>query len=756
MLEFFLNPWMLAGLAGIALPIIAHLLVRRRYNVVEWGAMQFLQPGVRTRRKLRLQDLLLLLVRIALISLVAIALARPWIPSGLFSGYHSAGSRDVVLVIDSSNSMARPDGISTLHQTALRRATEYLSTLSANDTVMVIDARDLPVLIIDSPTSDRNAAEVHINEIDPPGGFGDLHQACERAVSLLSQASQARRDIVIFTDGQRAGWDPDDTNLWSQFSNQLELTAVRPQIWAVDCSNPHASARNIISVGRIVAEPENSVPDVPVRLRTTVTNHSDQPVTVPLSFEVQGQGLAEHDSTVTIKAKAQTTVEITHQFASQDTRLIRLVAELNADDLQIDNSSHCVIVTRPPIKILLVESSNSLDHTQHHSFFVELAMTPPPGVSTWLQPRVVPAAELQSADIDSADVVILPDVDSLPANAAEWLEQAVRSGTGLLISAGSHTTPEFFRQSYADSGLLPGTHLLNQKSVDPDAAVPIRVLPSSLRADWLHRFQDRPDTSFLQTVFNRWWDVETHSQDDEPPIHTLIRLTNRAPILFFHQHHKGRVLLFATAFDNQWNNLPGRPDFVSFLYEAIFQLSPQRTRRNVMPGEPFVAPLRSTEPSDLMARLPSGRMDTVRLRAANKPTSGLAGAETGMQESQRVLRYEKTYFPGYYEISNRDDDSRIDAFAVEYNRSEDSTDQLTEKDRQFLEQDNRIRFRDSLRGLTQQMYGNESTTEIWAMLLMLFAGLLIVEAWMTQRLVRQRHGQSGNSVMSPVTTPSTN
>ncbi len=148
MLQFFLNPWMLTGLAGAALPVIVHLLVRRRYRVVDWGAMQFLSPGLKTRRRLQLQDVMLLLLRIVLVVLLALALARPWIGGGFFTGYQSSGSRDVVLIIDGSASMARPDGITTLHQSAIRRADAFLDSLSPDDTVMLIDARDVPNVLV--------------------------------------------------------------------------------------------------------------------------------------------------------------------------------------------------------------------------------------------------------------------------------------------------------------------------------------------------------------------------------------------------------------------------------------------------------------------------------------------------------------------------------------------------------------------------------------------------------------------------------
>jgi hypothetical protein len=99
---------MLAGLAGVAIPIVIHLFYRLRTPVVDWGAMQFLELGRRARLKFRLSELLLLTARMALLALVALALARPyWFQSGrearaaaASSGLFDGQRRDVVLVID--------------------------------------------------------------------------------------------------------------------------------------------------------------------------------------------------------------------------------------------------------------------------------------------------------------------------------------------------------------------------------------------------------------------------------------------------------------------------------------------------------------------------------------------------------------------------------------------------------------------------------------------------------------------------------
>src|SRR5438270_5881052 len=94
-------PLMLFGLAGVAIPIVIHLFNRRRYEVIDWGAMQFLQISETTRRRLLLEEVLLLLLRMAALALLALALAAPY---GTGSGFHQMlgklgmpHERDIVL-----------------------------------------------------------------------------------------------------------------------------------------------------------------------------------------------------------------------------------------------------------------------------------------------------------------------------------------------------------------------------------------------------------------------------------------------------------------------------------------------------------------------------------------------------------------------------------------------------------------------------------------------------------------------------------
>src|SRR6478735_773104 len=105
----FLSPFMLWGAAAAAIPIALHLFFRSRYRTVPWAAMKFLLTSIeQTSRRLRFQELLLLIVRCALLVLLAVALARPL--SSVVRGAGQGDAVDAVLLFDTSYSMGATDG----------------------------------------------------------------------------------------------------------------------------------------------------------------------------------------------------------------------------------------------------------------------------------------------------------------------------------------------------------------------------------------------------------------------------------------------------------------------------------------------------------------------------------------------------------------------------------------------------------------------------------------------------------------------
>src|SRR5438477_10061953 len=129
----FLNLLMLFGLAAVVIPPVIHLLNRRRYNVVDWGAMQFLQISETTRRRLLIEELLLLRLRMGLIGVLVLALAAPFSDSQALARLGTQSSRDIVLVVDGSHSMRYTGADETPHERAKEWAARFLDSVAPDD-----------------------------------------------------------------------------------------------------------------------------------------------------------------------------------------------------------------------------------------------------------------------------------------------------------------------------------------------------------------------------------------------------------------------------------------------------------------------------------------------------------------------------------------------------------------------------------------------------------------------------------------------
>ena len=124
----FLNPLLLFGIIGIASPIIIHLLAKKKIKRVVWAAMRFLQHVVeKNQRRLTLEDVILLLLRCALLVLLAFALARPSFKKGGLAGFGDS-NETAIIAIDNSASMSQNDGASSKFEQAQKAAEDVLDS----------------------------------------------------------------------------------------------------------------------------------------------------------------------------------------------------------------------------------------------------------------------------------------------------------------------------------------------------------------------------------------------------------------------------------------------------------------------------------------------------------------------------------------------------------------------------------------------------------------------------------------------------
>ena len=770
MFQFFLNPWLLLGLAGIGLPLAAHLISRRRFDVVDWGAMQFLNPSRKTRRRMKLEELLLLLLRMGVIGLLVLAASRPWIPGGWLYGYRSAGSRTVVLVIDGSNSMSRSDGVSSVHQQAVRRATEFLQTLQGGDTAAVVDARDQPLAVVESPLQDTGAVAEQLRAIPPPGGACAMLPALERALAILGRSSAVSREIVVFTDRQAGAWRTTDAAAWLRFDDLLKLPAVRPRIWVLDASTGLAELNKNVAVGRLELSRELTVPGFPLRLRTVIRNESGQEAAVPVRLLLDGQPLAGRTQSLRIPPRGETAVEFEHALREAGTHVLSVEAESADDAIRADNVSHAAVRSRTSLPVLVLNGRAAVDEQQRASFFVQTAFAAVDAGAPWVVAEVRDADAATPPDLRNQAAVVCCGVSRLNPAFAAALEQFVRAGGGLLVACDDQLTPTEFDGCFRTAGMLSGLQVTRIRQAPPAATDQVQVAPLSIQPGWLERFRSDPGRTFLKTGFQSWAVLNVIRGAAQPAAGAtadaarpamapavLAQLTTGDPLLVEAEHGAGRILVLSSSLDRSGNDLPSRADFVPFLHEAVFRIASASSRRNVSAGESLILtaanptppaaaakaavaaaaeqPAADPEQQQFAVTMPDGRVVQVpaepvgaELRALVRDTH-----RPGILRSQLATADQQQPADGQSVAAG-------DAFVVNYDHAEDQFQPLVGDDRARLATNDRVRFAESLDELQERMYGDETTTELWTLLMFAFLGLLTGELLLTRRVILRGYG----------------
>jgi hypothetical protein len=547
-----LNPWMLAGLAGVALPVIAHLLSKKKYDIVSWGAMQFLKLGQETRRRVWLEDLWLLLLRMALVAWLAIALARPWISARWLGDIGPQPNRDVVIILDGSYSMAWEATSVTPQEASVRWIDKFLSQLRPGDKVALLEAREQVRTLIDPPIRDLNRVRDELKKLSPPTGTANFPEALAHAVKLLSRTNHPRREVILLTDGQAQGWFAEDANLWLRLDDLKKQSSVTPHLWVVNVLDaavgdeelPASGERLNFHVERLQPSRELSVPGFPIRFQSRVRfSGGSTSVTRQVHFEVDGQRLAERTVSVTLAPGGEANIEFEHRFEAIGSHLVRVA--LDADDLPTDNTSEAVIVVTEALPVLLVDGDPKPDPVQSETFFLRAALAASGNDTPWVKPTIVkwsewtpqfqlrreieapaePAAGDAAAarreprppndpppvnDLDKFAAVVLANVPQLTDAQFAALADSVKRGGGAGFALGNRVEKDRYNnQLFADeTGLLDVSLVEIESEPAEHREQGVFIANPTLESPWLQRFRAERGAAFTTARFGRWWKVK--------------------------------------------------------------------------------------------------------------------------------------------------------------------------------------------------------------------------------------------------------
>lgn len=696
---------MLFGLSAVAVPILIHLLNRKRVRRIVWAAMRFLQVSVeQNQRRMKIEDVVLLALRCALLALLALALARPM----LGGGGQGVGSKVVaIIVLDNSYSMAMSDGTATRFDKARNAAEQIVSSMPPGSAVAVWCAANDVQAIIPEPTVDLGLARKAIQQTQLSGSASDLLPAISRALDALRGRIGSQREFYLITDGQALGWSRFQ-EIQAQF--QRAKSDVRAQLVLINEHETHNLGVSELRLDRGLSPIQQ-----PLRFQVRVTNFGrDVARDVPVSLSVDFEAPSDQFTIAQLTPGASQSLSLFAKLTNAGFHTI--IANIPNDRLRTDDSRAWAVRAVNNIRVLLVDGDggDELNGSVGATFFLRNALAPVNAEtrdSYFIRTTVATDSELANVRLDDFDAVILAGVPRLSEQLAGQVHRFVQRGGGLMIFPGPRAEPEF----YSNLSFLPA----KVGGVQGDATQDEKyvTIANNFEHPIASLWKDPAAGTLSSARFFRRYALVPREIST-----VVLKYEDESPAVIECAASLGRIILFSSSANTAWNDWPLRPSFVPFIHRCMAALLRQREEGlNIRAGEAY-----------------SRRLDAAFLSKeaiVRKPGQDEGGEvrRVSLESGIPVLSYDNTTRAGIYSVSFAEP-PLTEKFAVQSDPAESSLDQLSAAQLQGYVA-NVVEWTPAF---TRQIENGRGGAEFWLPLVVLGIAMGGLEMWLSQWFSRSK------------------
>ncbi len=700
----FLNAVLLAGMAAVSIPVVIHLFHKSRFRVVPWGAMHLLEAVLRKNtRRLKLEQLILLLLRCAIPVFLAICMARPVI-TGLEPLLGNAKS-STVLVLDNSYSMEAGGPGRTNFQEARESARQIVDQQVQGSDVAVVQMAGGVASLLGEPTFDLDRVRGELSRARSGFGSAEVPQALDAARSQAAKMHHAHREIVVLSDFQKVSWGeegglPGATR--AHLADELAKGPVKPTVTFfkvgrevtdnVSMEQPSFS-RMILGVGQ------------QLRIRAALKNHGDASypdLRVVLKIDGKERTVAQ----TSLDPHLEGQVLFTHTFDTPGSHVVELLAD--ADPLTADNGWLASIPVWDRVPVLLVSGDPNPEPLRGETDFIEIALRPYGAgkveLADLITTTTIEARDLDAKRLSEARVVLLANVPQLNEVQLKALDAFVREGGGLLIFPGNRINSAWYNTTLAADGrgLLPLPVASLAGSMN-QAGTQSSIVSQHFEHSALEMFNDPKNGNLADAQIWLWYKMRAEGgRNADPSLSVMARLETGDPFLVEKRYGEGRVIQCAIPCDADWSNLPMRPFYLPLMQQLVTYLASKvHPSRNVDVGKPLVAFLPVAEAGKkALLTDPDGKASEVVV--SNRGTRG-------------VVEFAQTQRLGLY-VLDTPGGSRIH-FVVNTDRRESDLRQLDEKELQAVAKSMGASVVTSWAEYRQMDQQRRYGQEVWQMLL---------------------------------------
>lgn len=617
----FVHPTLAVAAAALGLvPIIIHLINRQRYRRLDWAAMRFLEAAHRrSAQRMRLQNWLLMLARVAVVVLLGLAVARPYVPASAIVPAGSSKSHRILLIDNTLSMRARDTAGATRFDVARHWAQQFIASLPSTDAVSLVTLAMPAEPVIAHPAYDRRIIRDLLRGIKPTQRQADIVGALEAAMQVLrnSDVPAGNRTVYLISDFRRRAWQGETEGMPTsavQATRRLadELIDSGAELRLVRVAPD--SGENV-SITRLALESPLVAVRLPVRLAAEVTNFSSS-TAQGLTLQIRRDGhIIRREPVEAIEPGQSTVATISLEFSTGGTHTVETrVAPAGPDVLEEDDVRYLSIEVRESIPVLLVDGRPGRTLLSGEAGFLATALAPQAGAAfaeelelgpspaamavTPFKPKVVSVPELDAEAWPEYDVIVLCNVPRLSPEQWRRLEHFTSRGGGLLVFAGGLvSTSNYNRYGYANgAGLIPGR--VGRPTEHPDHTDPATTAHFLDLAGSAHPiaagFEGHSASGLFLARVDRYMPIEVDARRTE----VVLRFTNGDPALVAAGYELGSVLFFGTTANMAWTNLPAKGDYVSLMFNAVAFLSRHHgDHRNIEVGHQITEPLTPAQSS---------------------------------------------------------------------------------------------------------------------------------------------------------------
>jgi hypothetical protein len=598
----FFSPLLLSGLALASIPVVIHLLHRRRYVETPWAAMQFLiQATKKQSKRIRLENLILLIVRTLILILIVLALARPHFDTGTgVPGSEQSVHR--ILIVDSTFSMQRTGASSFISGTpvdeitddseadtrftqAKKAAQAIVQNSARGDAWSLLRIADTSTQsVIGTPAFRANTVEEEIQSLTVSDSSGQLITTLEAASQAVKQLPELpQKEVVIISDLQSSMWVPEAPETLARLKSLINQIG---QSASISLINVAGAASSNLAVTGLQSDAEIVTVDQKVTFRAVLRNFG-QTILRNQTVELLVDGRLVDTKRLDLPPGIDTPLDWEYQFLSAGDHSIEV--HLEDDALPLDNRRWMAIPVREQLNVLLVNGRPAGRPRDSATFFVERALAPTTTTEPWqgtIRPQIVGESELQSAGLSRYDVVVLCNVGLITNRESTILESFVRSGGGLIVLPGEMINSDSYNTHLfrGGDGILPA----EIGELTGSEAEPLAFDPREFSHPIVRAFRGNPGAGLEATLTFRF--LKLRPTDDS---RTAIWFSDGSAALVEKRTGSGRVVLAATSADSQWGTWAiWAPSFVPMMHELVlFAASGQARSRQLQVGEPIIMAL---------------------------------------------------------------------------------------------------------------------------------------------------------------------